>query len=385
MGDLVSIGMIGCGGMAGAHRQGYETLWKHDIRNFEIVATCDIEESRAIKMADDVEKFQGKRPRVYSHVEDMLAKEKELRAVDISSVHRSHHTLATPCLEAGKYVTIEKPLAITMRAGKAIIDAAQKAGVVLQVAENYRRSPDERAINWALRQGRIGKLRMIYWIDVGERLWYWDWRDHKDQAGGGWSLDGGVHFADLFRYHIGDVKTLYANVQAFHPIRYKKHETMEDPVQATVEDTTIAILDFENGTVGQWTSTGAAPGHKFNHRAVHGDNGSIKWGEGLLSRTEQLTIAELREEHQRSLSEEAKEQLFPRGITDAVATELKEFIDTILGNGRIETDGVEGFKAQAICMALYESAYLEQPVEIQKIENCEIEGYQSEINESLGL
>jgi hypothetical protein len=35
--------------------------------------------------------------------------------------------VAIPCFEAGKHVTIEKPLALTMRAGKLMLDAAQKA------------------------------------------------------------------------------------------------------------------------------------------------------------------------------------------------------------------------------------------------------------------
>ena len=64
MSDRVRIAMAGCGGMAGAHRQGYQTLWEHGLREFEIMATCDIDEGRAVKMADDVAAFQGRRPTV---------------------------------------------------------------------------------------------------------------------------------------------------------------------------------------------------------------------------------------------------------------------------------------------------------------------------------
>lgn len=50
-----------------------------------------------------------------------------------------------PCLEEGKHVTIEKPLAITLRAGRRILEAAVDNRCQLAVAENYRRSPGERA------------------------------------------------------------------------------------------------------------------------------------------------------------------------------------------------------------------------------------------------
>ena len=385
MSEKVRIGMVGCGGMAGAHRNGYKTLWEKKIRDFEIAATCDVDEARATKMADEVETFQGTRPEVYTRLEDLLEKEHELTAVDVCTLHRNHHTLAIPCMEKGLHVTIEKPLAITLRAGKMILDVAKKADVVFQVAENYRRSPEQRAIRWAIREGRIGAPRMIYWVDVGERLWYWTWRDHREQAGGGWSLDGGVHFADLFRFHIGPIRELYAGVNAYHPIRYGKPDTMEEPIEVDVEDTTIAVLWFENGALGQWTSTSAAPGHNFNQRAVYGDRGSIRWGEGLKSRTEEVPMERLVEQYRASLSEEESERLFPRGITETVATELYEFIGCILYGTSIETDGMEGYKAEAISIALYESAHLNRPVTLAEVENLEVESYQAQINQGLGI
>lgn len=383
--DKVKTAFVGCGGIAGAHVKGLRTLWEKGIRIFEVIATCDVDEGRAARMADDIAVFQTTKPRVYTDIEEMLAKEDELEAVDICSVHRIHHNLAIACLDAKKHVTIEKPLALTIRAGHAILDAARRNGRILQVAENYRRAPSERAINWAIRTGRIGKLRMIYWVDVGERLWYWGWRDHKDQAGGGWTLDGGVHFADLFRYHIGEVEELYAVSKTYNNIRYRKHQTLEDPVEATVEDTTMATLRFENGVLGEWVSTMSAPGKGINFRAVYGDKGSIRWGEGLVTRDESLSMEELQTEFLKSLSEEEKERLFPQGVTDTIATELAEFYDAIRGKGKIEITGEEGLKDQAICMAVYESSAINAPVKVKDVEECKIEVYQAELNESVGL
>lgn len=383
MTETVNIALIGCGGMMGAHADGFRQLWEKDIRNFRIVAACDVCEERAREMAKQVAGWQGVEPAVYGDVDALLKNETSLDAVDISVVHRLHHTVAIPCIEAGKHVTIEKPLAMTLRTGRMIMDAAEKAGVKLQVAENYRRAPGERAFNWAIKSGRIGELRQIYWIDVGERLWYWGWRDRVEEAGGGWSMDGGVHFADLFRYHVGEVDSLYAVSKKYHPVRYCKSETMEEPVDATIEDTTMAVLTFENGVTGTWTSTLAAPGAGFSSRVLYGSEGSLKWGEGLQTRKEKLNMEELTNEYVAQLSGEEKERWFPRGITDTVATELKEFVDAVLHDAPIEITGMEGYKDEAISLALYESEELGQPVRLRDVEDLKVEGYQSQFNEQI--
>jgi predicted dehydrogenase len=314
-------------------------------------------------------------------VEEMLSLEPQIQAVDICIVHKEHHTVAIKCLEAKKHTTIEKPLAITIRTAREILDSAEKNGCILQVAENYRRAPSERAINWAIKEGMIGKLRMLYWEDIFERLWYWGWRDHKELAGGGWTLDGGVHFADLFRYHIGEVEELYAISKTYNPVRFRDKDRLSDPVEITVEDTTMALLKFENGVIGNWVLTNSAPGKKINLRAIYGDKGCIVWNDGVYIGDERKSIEDLEKEFINSLSTHEREKLFPSGITDTIAIELKEFFDAVLGVGEIETTGLVGLKDEAICMAVYESSLLNLPVKIRDIEECRIENYQNQLME----
>jgi len=385
MADEVVLGLIGCGGMMGAHVRGYTNLWEAGLRDFRIAATCDVVPEKAEKLADDIAEFQGTRPTVHTDFEKMLDAEASLDAVDLSLVHRDHHKIAIPCLQAGKHVTIEKPLAITCRAAQAIIDAARDAGRVLQTAENYRRSPENRAIHWALENRRIGDLRTLYWISVHERVWYWAWREHREMAGGGWTMDGGVHFADLFRYHVGDVKSLYALSRVTAPTRFRNREERTDPIEVTVEDTTMAVLEFANGVAGSWLECNVAPGAGFGQRAAYGSDGSLTWGGGIQTRTEAVTMDDLVAQHQAAIGDEGMEQLFPGGVTDTVATELWEFVQTVQGKAQLETDGAEGLKALAICMAVYESAALSQPVDVGQVERCEIETYQADLNEAAGF
>jgi predicted dehydrogenase len=306
-------------------------------------------------------------------------------AVDIVTVHRAHHTLANACMEAGLDVIVEKPLAITMRAGRTMLDTAARTGRLLAVAEQYRRAPNQRALRWALERGEIGTPWMLFWIDVGERLWYWGWREHRELAGGGWSLDGGVHFADLFRYHLGDVQRVSGVSRAYFPTRYRNREPLSDPVPVTVEDTTLATLEFASGVTGQWVSTNVAPGRKLEGRAIYGSEGCLDFREGLAARDRSRTLAELREEYLAALSPEERHRLFPYEITDGVAQELYEFFGAVRGEGSVETDGLEGYRAMAISFAVYESSATGQTVELRQIEDLEVEVYQQDLNADLGL
>lgn len=386
MAEKIRMATLGCGGISGAHMRGLKALWEKDIRIFDIVATCDIVEEKAIQRAKQAEEMQGTAPRVYTDVEDMLAKESGIDAVDICSVHRAHHSLAVPCLDAGKHVIIEKPLGITMRTCRLIVDAAERSGKVLAVAENYRRNPTNRAVHWAIRQGMIGKPRLFLWQDVGERLGTWGWRDFKDQSGGGWVLDGGVHFTDLFRYLLGaEAQEVYALSKAYMSYRFQKPDTMEGRVDVTVEDTAFAIIKFEGDIIVQWTTCRAAPGKGFGGHVIHGSEGSIDTGGNVSNREGTIDSKELQTMFMESISADEKEKLFPSGITDTMAIELKDFADAIFTGGKPEVDGVEGLKDQAICMAVFESSALNRPVTISEIENCDIEVYQKEINDGLGL
>ena len=385
MANKVKIAMVGCGGMSGAHMGGYNNLHKESICNFEFVATCDINIGAAEARANQAEKLQGFKPNIYEDVNEMLDKEQEIEAVDICSYHRSHHELACACLEAGKHVVIEKPLGITMKACRLIVETAKNNDRILAVAENYRRSPGQRAINWALKKGMIGEPRMLFYIDVGEALGPWGWRDKKDVAGAGWLLDGGVHYADMFRYHLGEAQEVTAVIKSFDQFRYRNPGEKKEPVLATVEDSAFAVVKFENDVIVQWTSVHAAPGQKFGNHVIYGSEGSLDYGGNLhLRGKEPQNVNELFNE---SLSDEERERLFPKGITEGVATELKEFGDAVLGVEGVypETDGMEGLKAMAICMGALESAWFNKPVNLRDVENCLIEGYQKDLNEDLGL
>ena len=407
----VRTAFIGCGGIAEAHYRGLKALWDAGCRDFEVVATCDLVAEKAEKLASLLEKVQGTAPKTYTDVETMLKHHGEIQGVYILTEHDIHHTLALQCLEAGKHVMTEKPLAFTLRAGQKVIKAARQKNLTLQVAENYRLAPSERAVSWAVRQGMIGTPRILNWMDVGERLWHWGWRDFLNKAAGGWTLDGGVHFADLFLCHVGEIDEVYAVSTTFDPVKYVYYKlnesgehqnprfrqtrslrqidenTLAEPIAGTVEDTTSAILRFSNGVIGTWMVTRAAPGREDRTWSLYGSEGVITWQEGLYTRTAQpaLTWDELTTKYMQALTTEERERLFPYGVTDTFGVEQKQFFDAIRGEGQVEVTGEVGYKSLAISMAVYESAAIGQPVKLADVEDLKIEVYQAELNKLINL
>jgi predicted dehydrogenase len=366
--------------MMGAHVNGLSQLYSRGLRIFEVKAVCDVKEPLAKEKAKLVAQFQDSEPRVYTDFEEML-KNESLDAVDIALPHNLHHTVAAVCLEEGLDVIIEKPLGITMRAAKIILEKARKNNRILAVAENYRRSPENRAIRWAVEQGFIGEPRMIVWSSAGWSPGAWGWREDKYSAGGSWVFDGGVHLADLDRYQLRrEAVEVYAVQKTFDPFR--------GGVKVTVDDMTMAIIVYEGEVYAQWLWTRSAPGEATNLRVIYGSKGSVG-NNGLFIQKERLletrninTLVTIMLE---SLAPEEKRKWFPMDITDTVATELYDFYDSVANRRAPEVDGFEAYRDMAIPLGFYESALLKKPVSVRNVEELRVEEYQKEINEKLGI
>jgi len=410
--NKINIGFIGCGGMAIAHCNSLKLLWEAGCREFSVIAVCDIIENKAEDMAERFAGFTGHKPNVYTDAKTMLDAEKELQTVLVITPHNDHHISACMAMEAGVNVLIEKPLGITIRAAKLIMASAEKTGKLLHVAENYRMDVNERALNWAIKQDFIGTPRILNWVDVGERLWYWDWRDHLDISGGAWTFDGGVHHSDLFQYNIGTVKRVTAVMTSYENTRYAKYEsisdyeqaklnkryahfrqtrslkpinptTLEEPIEATVEDTTAAILEFDNGVIGTWLVSRAAPGTVDRSNVIYGSKGAIYWGDGIYNNHhEQIyTKDSLAKAFLESLTPDEKENFFPYGVMDTLSVEWKQHFDALNGISEPEVTAQIGLNAMAIPMAIYESAAIGAPVMVEDILNMKIETYQKQLND----
>ena len=401
------LAMVGCGGMAGAHLRGYGSLRAKGVDTFRIAAVCDPVRERAEEFAHRAAGW-GDAPEVFEDLGRMLDGARP-DCADVATPHFLHHTTAIQCLEAGVHVLVEKPLGVTIRAGKRMIEAAEQSGRILATAEQVRRWLGPRVTRWAIQEGGlIGQPRMFFAQqthapqhdpDAGRTKRAYTWRQDKITGGGGMIFDSGVHYADLLLHLLGPVDTVYAfsgNVAdwdwpapdgSFH--------------QATVEDTAVAHLTFESGVTGAWNWSNACPGRQVAFNAYYGSHGSIYSDGGYPNRPEfqrwdgEVTDTEtLARQFLESIDDATRERLIPSALypeplellgQHGVDLELYDFLEACRTGQPPELDGWDGLRAQAVTTAIFESSWLGAPVKVAEVFAGKVEGYQQEINERWGL
>lgn len=109
-----------------------------------------------------LQRFARRHPDAHAttSLEDVLADER-VDAVIIATPVFTHHTLATMCLEAGKHVFVEKPLAASSGEACDLANLAQREGRALMCGHTFLYSPAVRAVKEVLRRGELGDLHFI--------------------------------------------------------------------------------------------------------------------------------------------------------------------------------------------------------------------------------
>ena len=161
--EKIRLGIIGCGGIArGRHLTGLTQLKRAGLDTFEVTALCDTVEQNVALAAEYLREEQGATPERYSSWEDLVAGGR-VDAVDICLPHGLHHVVGVACLDAGVHVLIEKPLAVSLKTEKLLVEAAERNGRLLSAAIPLRRLPGQRAVHWALNEARlIGDVRTFF-------------------------------------------------------------------------------------------------------------------------------------------------------------------------------------------------------------------------------
>jgi predicted dehydrogenase len=408
----IPIAIVGAGGMGGRHLRAMGALYESGMANVELAAVCDTREENAIHLADLAEEMLGKRPEVFTSMEDMRNKRRDIEAVDITTDSGSHHLVAEMAFDLGYNVLCEKPLSLTIRGCNRVIDAWKKSGKVLSVGEQERRDPMCRLNKAVLEAGAIGKPYsfLLGSASGGNDIIIWPWRHYKNI--GGIFVDAGVHAVDQMMYYMGNVEEVYAVSKVWEPKRYKGDrigvanfydhwaDEVPDEIDADAEDMVISTLKFESGAVGQWTSFFAAHGEPLQYGMIYGSNGSVAPakqrrgnplsvtidGEGLIEGDAVLDLVpdfHLEELPARLFGSDrlgSYDTPFEDADRFLVALEYYELGQCITDGVKPEVDAYVGRKDLAVCNAALESSVLGRAVTIEEIENETTAQYEASIN-----
>ena len=148
----IRLGVIGCGwyGLVDA-KAALKT------GSAEIVAICDIDSEHLAKAAEEIEKLQGSRPKGFKLYEELL-KHPDLDALIIATPPHWHALPFIAACERGLDIYCEKPLAYDVREGRAMVDAAQKCGRVIQIGFQRRHAAGFGEARKYIQDGNAGPI-----------------------------------------------------------------------------------------------------------------------------------------------------------------------------------------------------------------------------------
>jgi predicted dehydrogenase len=151
--DTVRVACVGVRSRGRSHMRAYGGM-----KNVEIAAICDIDESVLNTAVNGIEKNTGKRPAAFFDLRKLL-EDKSIDAISIATPNH-HHTLQTIwACQAGKDVYVEKPCSHDMFEAKQIVAAAKKYNRVVQHGSQQRSAIGREAVQH-LRDGLIGEVYM---------------------------------------------------------------------------------------------------------------------------------------------------------------------------------------------------------------------------------
>ncbi len=204
----IRVAIVGCGRISDLHQIGYRG--REDAK---IVAVCDTNKTHAKKKAKEwgVEK-------IYTDFQQVL-EDKEVDLVELLTPHHLHCPMTVQACQAGKHVSVQKPMALSAAEADEMIGAADKAGVRLRVYETFVFYAPAMRARQIIETGEIGSVcavRMHVSTGTSDTAWKvplsaWLWRFNEQQCGGGpMVFDHGYHLFSLGYYLGGPVEKVFA-------------------------------------------------------------------------------------------------------------------------------------------------------------------------------
>ena len=163
--NRLTVGIVGNGLICASH-VGALTGRMDDCR---IVATCDVMRSKAEKVRDRIETAYGKKKDsgtrakgvdIYARHEELIARD-DIDVVFATTPDHWHAAVAKAAMQAGKDVYCEKPLTLTVREGRVLVETARRYGRVLQTGTQQRSNKSFRKAAEIVRNGWIGDIKLI--------------------------------------------------------------------------------------------------------------------------------------------------------------------------------------------------------------------------------
>ncbi len=240
----VRCAIIGCGGIAnGKHMPAIKAVGRADM-----VAFCDLIEEKAINAA---KQYGAEGAKVYTDYHELL-KDASIDVCYVLTPNRSHADITCDCLNAGKHVLCEKPMAKTSEDAKRMVETAKKTGKLLTIGYQHRHKPESQYIKALIERGDLGEIYYAKALAIRRRgTPNWGVFLNEYEQGGGPLIDIGTHSLDLTLYLMNNYEP-----RMVVGTSYKKVENPEcgnpwggwgKDENTTLEDAAFGFIVMKNG------------------------------------------------------------------------------------------------------------------------------------------
>jgi predicted dehydrogenase len=197
---------------------------------------------------DTVRDFAAEQQIALCSFDEVLA-DRDVKAVVLATPHSAHRAQVEAAAAAGKQIYCEKPFALSKADAQAMLDAVERAGVVIGVGHHFRLMPSMRALSELMASGAFGTFMHVeghYSHDWLATIPAESWRVAAQETRAGGMTGMGIHVLDCFRDLVGPMRRLSAL-------------STTRALQWPAGDTTAALIEFENGATGVLGTTLKTP------------------------------------------------------------------------------------------------------------------------------
>ncbi|MXN47232.1 gfo/Idh/MocA family oxidoreductase [Shinella kummerowiae] len=335
--------LIGCGFFAVNQMHGWQ-----DLADVEIVAICDRDLERLTIVGD-----QFGVARRYQSANAMFA-DGGFDFVDIATTVGSHRALVELAASHKVPAICQKPFAPTLEDAKAMVAAADKAGIPLMIHENFRWQTPILAVKAVLDSGVIGEA---FWGRVSFRSGFDVFSGQPYLAKGKRFIieDLGIHSLDIARFLFGDANRMTARARRINP-------------DIAGEDVATMLLDHDNGVTSIVDVSYATrlPEEPFPETFVEidGSKGTLRLGKDYRlivhgpDGTTETVVAP-------NLLPWASQPW--HNIQESVALIQKHWVERLAAGREPDTSGRDNLKTFALVEAAYLSAERAETVSLQDL------------------
>ena len=340
----IRVAIIGCGNIAGPYARDLAAA-----PEIELAGVADLDQSRAAKLAAEVGCA------AYPSVEALLADSSVDIAINLT-IQSAHAAVSTACLEAGKSVYSEKPLAMTHAEAQALVALADARGLRLACSPfTSMGEAQQTAWQW-LRAGRLGRVRVAYAEVNWGRIETWH-PDPEAFYAVGPLFDVGPYPLAILTSLLGPARRVWAHGAVLYPDR----TTLQGkPFAVDTPDFVMAAIELAGGTLVRLTTNFYVSQQTRQQGGIefHGDNGSL-FLDSWVSPGSMLQYAEFGKNYQRVRL--GKPALF--GVR--WGTGVREMASAIRENRPHRNSGQQAAHLVEIMCAIHESVRTGQPVSIE--------------------